>query len=496
MNPPSAHQDPGFSHNSRGGPSSAGESFDNGAPELGIPIQPRLGLWDAVSIIVGIVVGTAIFKSPTLVFQNVSGPWPALGVWLLGGGLSLIGALCYAELATTYPRSGGDYEYLNRAYGRPMGFLFGWAQLVAILTGSIGAMGYAFADYGVELFGLGATWTVWLAAGSIIAITLANLLGVVAGKVVQNILSVTKVIGMAVIIVAGLLWGRVGEMAVGSGRVEGPGLGLALVFVLYAFGGWNDAAFVAAEVRDRRRNMPLALFLGIGGITCIYLLVNAGFLLVLGFEGARQTYTPASDVLGRVGGDWGAKGISLLVMISALGAINGMVLTGSRIYASLGSDHRLFSWLGHWNRRLGAPVGALLAQGVFALLLIGAVGTAQGRRAIDQLLDLVGFQGLPWDKYFGGFETLVAGTAPVFWVFFLLTGISLIVLRIRDPDRERPFSAPLYPLTPLAFCAVCAYMLYSSLDYARALALIGVVPLVLGLPLYWLSQWATRQQRA
>ncbi len=449
-------------------------------------------MWDAVSIIVGIVVGTAIFKSPTFVFQNVAGPWQALAVWLLGGFLSLIGALCYAELATTYPRSGGDYEYLNRAYGRPVGFLFGWAQLVAILTGSIGAMAYAFADYAARLWELPSSLIVWLAAAAVVAVTLTNLLGVIAGKVTQNILSVTKIAGLMVVVVAGFMWGSVAEFAVPV-RVQTEGLGLAMVFVLYAFGGWNDAAFVAAEVRNRRRNIPMALLLGISGITGVYLLVNAAFLLVLGFEGAQQTMTPASDMMGRVWGEWGAKAVSLLVMISALGAINGMILTGSRIYASLGNDHRMFAWLGRWNRRLGAPVGALVAQGVFALALIFAVGTDQGRLAIDYGLIKIGLRGLPWEKYFGGFDTLVAGTAPIFWAFFLLTGISLLVLRLRDPGRERPFSAPLFPLTPLVFCGVCLYMLYSSLDYARSLALIGLVPLAFGLPLYWISQRAGRR---
>jgi APA family basic amino acid/polyamine antiporter len=455
--------------------------------DLGIPIAPRLGVWDAVSIIVGIVVGTAIFKSPTLVFQNVAGPWQGLGVWLLGGVLSLVGAFCYAELATTYPRSGGDYEYLTRAYGPCAGFLFGWAQLVAILTGSIAAMAYAFADYGARLWGLEPGWGVWLAAAAVVAITLANLAGIAAGKLVQNVLSLVKVGGLTVVVAAGLVWGQAARMGPGA-QVEGAGLGLAMVFVLYAFGGWSDVAFIAAEVRGRRRNLPLALFLGIALVTAIYLLVNTAYLLVLGFEGARRTFTPASDLLGLAWGDWGAKGVGLLVMISALGAINGMVLTGSRIFASLGRDHGLFAWLARWNRRLGAPVGALLGQAAFALLLIFAVGTVAGRNGIDYLLLRLGLDGLPWERYFGGFATLVAGTAPVFWGFFLLTGISLFVLRLRDRGRQRPFCAPLYPLTPLLFCAMCLYMLYSSLDYAKALALIGLVPLALGLPLYWLGR--------
>jgi amino acid transporter len=268
----------------------------------------------------------------------------------------------------------------------------------------------------------------------------------------------------------------------------GPGLGLAMVFVLYAFGGWNDAAFVAAEVRDLRRNVPRALLGGIAAITAIYLVVNAAYLAALGFEAARRSPTPAADVLERAIGAWGARSISVLVMISALGAINGMILTGSRVYATLGEDHRVFARLRAWGRRSAAPVGALVAQAAVAVALILAVGTEVGRHAIDALTTRIGLAKLPWDRFPGGFEMLVAGTAPVFWGFFLLTGVSLFVLRARDRDRPRPFATPLFPLVPLAFCATCLYMLYSSLDYARGLALIGVVALAPGLPLYWIDR--------
>ena len=271
-----------------------------------MPIAPTLGMWDAVSIIVGIVVGTAIFKSPTMVFRNVSGPWQAMGVWLLGGVLSLIGALCYAELATTYPRSGGDYHYLTKAFGRWMGFLFGWAQLAVILTGSIAAMAYAFAEYGVRMWGGDPEQrpaTLWLAIGSIVVLSVMNLMGVLFGKLVQNIVERGQGLGPGGNRGGGSRFRRFsGASRASSFRSSGglpdASLGLALVFVLYAYGGWNDAAFVAAEVRGRKRNLPLALLLGISLITVIYLLVILAYMLVLGFEGARQSFTPAADVAG------------------------------------------------------------------------------------------------------------------------------------------------------------------------------------------------------
>ena len=361
-----------------------------------------------------------------------------MGVWLLGGLLSLNGALCYAELATTYPRSGGDYHYLTKAFGRWMGFLFGWAQLAVILTGSIASMAYAFADYGVQLWGAkpgDTSATLWLAAGSIVALSVMNLLGVVVGKSVQNCLSAVKILGLVGIFVAAMLCSSRGSLA-SPGTIEGPGLGLALVFVLYAYGGWSDAAFVAAEVRGRQRNLPLALFLGIGLITVIYLLVIMAYMVVLGFDGARASETPAADVMQLVVGDWGRSIISGLVMVSALGAINGLILTGSRIYASLGADHVIFARLSRWDQQRGAPAAALDCPRRH-LLAVGARGRNRRGPPRDRCRS-AGHRpsGLPWEKYFGGFETLVSGTAPVFWTFFLLTGISLFVLRDRDGQRH------------------------------------------------------------
>jgi APA family basic amino acid/polyamine antiporter len=465
---------------------------DNGEEPVPLVRPQDLRLCDAVSLILGITVGTAIYRSSTLVFQNTSGPWQALGVWLLGGVLCIFGGLCYAELATAYPRNGGDYEYLRRAYGRGTGFLFGWAQLAVVATGNIAAMAYAFSDYSGQLWSVGSERKTWVAATAIVALSLVNLLGLVVGKTVQNILTATKVLGLGGVIVAGFLLGGASPSPTPANPMAMvPNLGLALVFVLYAFGGWNDAAFIAAEVRDQRRNLPRALILGIGGITLIYLLVNGAYLAALGFDAARQTATPAADVLALTIGPWAARLISILVMISALGAINGMVLAHARVYATMGEDHRVFAALGRQNR-WRAPMVAILIQAAVSLGMVFAVGTTRGRELIDGLLSTVGIDGLPWHAFFGGFETLVAGSAPTFWGFFLLTGISVFVLRKKDGHRLRPFPIPLFPLPPLAFCVTCAYMLYSSLAYAGWLALIGIAPLLPGLLLLLVDRRRSR----
>ncbi len=444
-------------------------------------IPPRLGLWDTVSIIVGIVVGTAIFRSPPGVFSNADGPLVALALWLVGGVLAWSGAVCYAELATRYPRDGGDYEYLNRAFGPWCGFLFAWAQLTTVISGNIAIMAYAFADYGLRLWPEWEEHAIWLVIAPVVVLSVINALGVMTGKIVQNLLTAGKVIGLAGLVLAGLFVGSAKPQAeVVAQATTVPQIGLALVFVLYAYGGWTHAAYVAAEVRDQRRNLPRALLLGIAGITAVYLAINATYVIVLGFDAVQQTTTPAADVMEYAVGPWGGRAISLLVMISALGAINGMILTGTRIYAAWGADYPAFAWLGEWNRRLAAPTAAIALQAVIAWLLIVLVGTQIGRDLCDTMLQVVVAEGLPWEEYSGGFETLVAGSTPVFWTLSLLTGLAFFVLRFTDKTTERAYTMPFFPLPAVAYCATCVYMLWASVAYARWLVLLGFVPLAVG----------------
>lgn len=449
------------------------------------PGRGKLGLWDTVSLILGIVIGAGIYETAPLIFQNVASPVVALAVWIVGGLLSLTGALCYAELATAYPRSGGDYVYLSRAYGPWAGFLFGWCQLSVLMTGSIGMMAYIFASYAARLFGTGTGSEACFAGAAVLLITAVHMGGVVLGKRAQNLLTLTKVIGIGGILLAGFLWPKAGAaVAAPAGAASASGsLGLAMILVLYTFGGWNDAALVTAEVNENRRNIPRALVLGTLLLTLIYVLINAAYMLGLGFEGARQSRAIAADVLQQPLGVWGGRVMSVLVMISALGAVNGLVYTGSRIYSTLGEDYRAFGPLARWHARWRAPVQSLAWQAGITLALILLVGTAAGQGLINTVLGWVGLKGLAWAGL-GGFETLLRCTAPVFWMLFFLTGAGLLVLRVREPAIARPFKVPLYPLLPVIFCGMCAYMLYSAVEYAGKLALVGAVPVVLGLILY------------
>lgn len=419
--------------------------------------RPALGLRDAVAVIVGIVIGAGIFRTPSIVAANTGSVELVLLVWLLGGIVSLAGALCYAELTTTYPHPGGDYHYFTRAFGRQVAFLFAWSRLTVVQTGSIALLAFIFGDYAARLFNAGEAATPAFAALAIVMLTGLNLVGVREGKWTQNVLTSVEVLGLLALAVAGLALasGPAQEAAAAPGPAGS--IGLAMVFVLLTYGGWNEAAFISAEVRSPQRTMSRALLLSIGIVTGLYLLANLAYLRALGLSGMAGSDTVAADLMHQSVGMGGAQIISALVAVSALTSANASVLTGARTNYALGKDFAAFSFLGRWRPRGSTPANALLAQGTIALALVSLGALTRE-----------------------GFETMVEYTAPVFWLFFLLTGIALFVLRVREPELPRPFRVPLYPLTPILFCSSSAYLLYSSLAYTGVGAVAGMAVLTSG----------------
>ncbi len=412
------------------------------------PASPtrQLTLFDTTCIIVGIIIGAGIFRSPPSIAANVDSAAALLGAFALGGVISFIGALCYAELATTYPREGGDYVFLTRAYGRRWGFLFAWSEFWVVRPGSIGAMAFIFAAYAHELFPLPgiASSKLAYALASVLVLTGIHVLGVNTGKWTQNVLTAVKVIGLLALVAVGLFLTFSHNAPQASvAKSDGGGFRLAMIFVLFTFGGWNDMSYVAAEVREPRKNILRALMLGTVAVTVIYLLVMVALLGSLGFQGVRDGNPVAADVLRIPFGDAGSAAISVLICISCLGAIHGMIFTGARVYYALGTEHRLYAWLGRWNERLQTPLRSLMLQGTVTMLLVAWFGQ-------DDL----------------GFERLVIFTSPLFYFFFLLVGIALLLLRYRDRKVDRPFRVPLYPITPILFCLASLFMLHAGVVYA------------------------------
>jgi amino acid transporter len=413
------------------------------------PVQ-TLSLFDTTCIIVGIIIGAGIYETTPTVAACMGGWGGVMAVWLAGGLLALCGALCYAELATAYPHQGGDYVYLDRAYGSWAGFIFGWGQLVIIRPGDIALMAFVFARYAATLYapipGIGTFY----AAGAVLVLTFINILGVRESKWTQNILTVVKIAGLLFIVVAGLLAPGTQDVPT-FGSSSGGGLKLAMILVLFTYGGWNEMAYVAAEIKKPQKNISRSLLLGTVAVAVLYLLINGAFLHSLGFERMAEAEAVAVDTVATVLPNSAARLTGIIICISALGAVNGLVFTGARISYALGTGHRVFQALGKWNPRFGTPVAALLVQGAISLAIVLLAGSF-----IDTILY----------------------SAPVVWLFFLATGLSLFRLRRKDADRPRPYKVPGYPLTPILFCAASAFMTYSSVSYALSQKSSGL--LVLG----------------
>ncbi len=430
-----------------------------------------LSVPDGIFLTVGMVIGVGIFKLPSLVAGNTADDTQFLLAWLLGGAVSLCGALVYAELAARHPETGGEYTFLARGLGRAAAFLFAWSRMTVIQTGAIVAVAFAFGDYASEVLRLGGkSSAVWAAIG-VVALTALNIAGTLPSKTLQKLMEIVLLAALVLLAFGALVAG--GSPKPAAAGAGGASFGLAMIFVLFTYGGWNEAAYLAGEVRDARRNMLRILVAGIVAVTALYLLVNFAYLATLGLGGMRESKAVAADLMRVLAGEQGAVLIALVVCISALTTMNAAVFTGARTTWAFGQDFRLFARLGSWREAGSTPANALLLQGAVMLALVAA-----GSLTPD------------------GFSAMVAYTAPVFWTFFLLTGITLFVFRARggEPPVVR---APLHPLVTLAFCAMCLYMLWSSIDYIRnpvfgpkfgAMVLAGIIVMVAGIPLYFFAR--------
>jgi amino acid transporter len=310
------------------------------------------------------------------------------------------------------------------------------------------------------MFRIGEYSSAWYAGMLIIMVTAVNIAGVRQGMWIQKFLTAAIIVGLLSVAGAGLI---LAAPSGPSGTASHPtlsGIGRAMIFVLFTYGGWNEVAYLSAEVHDTRRTIVRALMVSIGVVTAIYLIFNIALIKGLGLTAVAGSDAVAADLMRRMFGAGGARFISLLIVIAAASTMNGVVITGARTNYALGRDFALFSFMGRWREKGSTPVNALLLQGAIALALV-TVGALSHN----------------------GFVMMVEYTAPVFWLFFFLAGVSLMVLRRSEPGTERPFRVPLYPAIPVLFCGFCLYMLHASLAYTGVGAVMGIVVLLVGAPL-------------
>jgi amino acid transporter len=415
------------------------------------------------------VIGVGIFKAPGQVASASSTAGEFFFAWILGGLACLCGALLYAELSSRHPETGGEYSFLRRAWGSGIAFVFAWSRMTVIQTGAIAAVSFVFGEYATQIAPLGENSAAWWAAIGIVLLTALNFSGTLQSKSLQKALEIALIASLVAIAIGGMTVSGAAKPSAAGG--SGPGLALSMIFVLYTFGGWNEAAYLGGEVRDAGRNMAKVLVGGTVAVTILYLLVNFGYYSALGLGGMKESKAVASDAMRLIAGDKAALLLAVVVCVSALTTMNAAIFTGARTNWAVGQDYPAMRVLGDWREKGSTPANAVLIQSAITLVLIWA-----GSYTPD------------------GFEAMVAYGLPVFWAFMLLIGLTIFSFR-KESAPEPAFRVPLFPLVAGGFYAMCLFMLWSSVQYLLNpvfgpkfgnLVLAGIVVMAAGIPLYFI----------
>ncbi len=450
-------------------------SPDN-APEAQPQLARRLGLFDATMIVMGGIIGSGIFMNPSVVARQVSTPFLILGVWALGGLVALAAAFIWAELAALRPQVGGQYAYLREAFHPSVAFLYGWVLLLVIQSGGMAAVAVTFARYFSELTHVSVTDSV-LAVAVLASLTVINCFGVRSGSTVQSVFMVLKIVAIVALVLCGVLLIAPNQTSTGP-LLDRPAsfdlltaIGAAMVPVLFAFGGWQTATFVAGEIKEPRKNLPRGLLIGITGVVLLYLAVNLVCLRALGTSGLAATTTPASDVMRLALGSFGARAIAAGIAISTLGFLSQSMLTAPRVYFAMAKDGLFFKSIGSLHPRTRVPILAIALQGLLAILI----------------------------ALWGGYEQILNYVVSMDFIFFGLTACCIFVFRKRknatdpgspggDPawaeeeagegSKARITRVPGHPLTTTLFVAVCWLVVINTIYKYPGTTIIGMSILI------------------
>jgi len=430
----------------------------------------RLGLFDATMIVMGGIIGSGIFMNPYVVARQVHTAFLILGVWVFGGLLALIAAFIWAELAVWRPDVGGQYAYLREAFHPSVAFLYGWVLLLVIQTGGMAAVAVTFARYFLEMARLPISDSV-LAAVVLTVLTLINCLGVRAGSTVQSIFMVLKIIAIVTLVVAGLFLIAPNAVAPSAtGVVDRPlsfdlltAIGAAMVPVLFAYGGWQTATFVASEIKEPARNLSRGLIFGVAGVIVLYLAANIVYIRVLGTDGLALATAPASQVMSRLG-PWGGRIIATGIAISTVGFLSQSMLTAPRVYFAMAQDGLFFKQVATVHPRTRAPIVAIVLQGVLAIVI----------------------------SFWGRYEQILNYVVSMDFIFFGLTACCIFVFRKREGLPATSTRTPGHPFTTLLFIAACWLVVINTIMRYPSNTLIGVAILAAGVPAYIF--WSKRSQ--
>jgi len=426
-------------------------------------LKRALTSFDMTMIAIGASVGSGIFLTPALVAGALPSPLWILGVWLLGGVMALCGALTYAELGAMMPRAGGLYVFLSEAYGGLFGFLFGWAYFLVVNTGSLAALAIAFSTYFGFFVPLSDVGITLVAISGLVLVTVLNVVGVKAGGIFSDVFTVLKLLGIAVLVFAGLGWGswNTTDFAQPLTLPEGElwsALALAMVSVLWSYGGWQHATFTASEAVNPQKTVPRALILGAAIITAVYILANLAYMFLMPLPDVASSSRVAADAMTVVLGGFGGAFISLTIFISTFGTSGIYTLTAPRIYYAMARDGVFFKRVAEVHPRFRTPAYSIVFQSTWAIVLI---------------------------LFWGTYESLISYVVFTDWIFFGLAAASVFVFRRRMPNAERPYRTPGYPFTPLFFTGISVWFVLNTFVSKPEESWAGIAFLALGIPVYY-----------
>ena len=425
-----------------------------------------LGLWSSIGLVIGITIGGGIFRTPAGIADRVPDPVWMMGVWVLGGLIVLCGALSFAELSASMPETGGMYVYLREGWGRPFGFLYGWAQLVLIRAAALGGISSVFGEYFLRVVGIDPTlhprWADYLAAGAILFAGATNIVGVKLGALFAGLSTIAKFGALAILVLAAfLMGGSVGASAenlVSNGAAIDAGVfGLALISVMWAYDGFADLTFASGEVKDPQRNLPRAIIIGTLLIIAIYLLANAAYLYVNPIGIMAKSPLIAADTMGALFGRLGVSFVSVVVMISTFGSLMGSMLASPRIFFAMADDNLLFEPIARVHPKWKTPYMAIALASVLGVAMVMT-------QTFEQLTD-----------------TFVLAM----WPFYALSVAAIYTLRTSQPQLNRPYKVVGYPIVPAIFIAAAIYLVVNALMTQPLWTSITFAVVLLGLPVYY-----------
>lgn len=425
-----------------------------------------LGRWDSVAISIGVVIGVGIFRVPCDVAQCIQSPIWILIAWIIGGIVSLLGAVVYAELVALFPQSGGDYIYLREAYGKPIGFLFAWSELLITRTGAVAAIALIFGEYFCSLFALDKNFVRPLALAVIVLLTITNLKGLKQSSRLQNFLSYTKVAALVLIIGAGFFSFKPPASNFNFGDLGAfdlkmvLALGTALTPILWTYGGWRDNVFLAGDTEDAKKSVPFALVITCIVITLIYCAMNLLYLWFIPPETMKSSPLIAANLLTLIFGPLGAKILEALIVLYGLGVINGLLLTGTWLARAMSEDNPIFRVL-EKTEESGMPVRALIFNGAWASVLLLLTGK---------------------------FENLIYFTGLYVWIFFAMVSIAIIVFRIKQTGDSKGKSIVASFVIPIVVTSVSLLLAYSTIVGYPQESMIGTIIVLAGLPIFFLQK--------